>query len=103
MEKPKVCLKCDKPLLQPRTGHPKWYCSAACRRSGEFEIRRIQGRLERLEETLTWKRHVDGLTALQRRHREKEIAGYEADIAAAEARLLTLLAETTADATKRGV
>ena len=78
VEKPETCIKCHEPLRQPATGHPRWYCSPACRRSGEFEIRRIQQRLQKLEDMLVDQRHLDSyLTAQQRRNREREIGEYE--------------------------
>lgn len=101
MEKRRTCVKCEGPLVQPKTGRPRWYCSPACRRAGEFELRRLQARLQQLEDTVTWKRHVHGLTALQKRVRAEEVAEYEASIAACEARLLALLSETTAEGVDR--
>jgi hypothetical protein len=43
------CRKCGGRLVIPSTGRPPTYCSIACRRSAEFEIRRISRRLEGLE------------------------------------------------------
>jgi hypothetical protein len=42
-------MKCGKPLSKPATGRPPSYCSTTCRRATEFEIRRCERRLERLE------------------------------------------------------
>lgn len=46
-----VCVKCGKPLEEPSgAGRAPRYCSVACRRAAEFELRRIQRHLERLEQ-----------------------------------------------------
>jgi hypothetical protein len=44
-----ACLKCNAPLERAETGRPPTYCSPACRRAAEFELRRLQRRIERLE------------------------------------------------------
>jgi hypothetical protein len=43
------CAKCGGELVQQETGRPSRYCSKACRRAAEYELRRIQRRLEDLE------------------------------------------------------
>jgi hypothetical protein len=44
------CIKCDKPIIETKPkGRNKSYCSVACRRSAELEIRRINDRLVSLE------------------------------------------------------
>ena len=44
------CLKCKAPLEASNgKGRPKAYCSTACRRSAEMEIRRADKRLNALE------------------------------------------------------
>lgn len=44
------CLKCGAPLeTGSGKGRPKAYCSTACRRSAEYEIRRVDQRLAALE------------------------------------------------------
>lgn len=47
---PACCLICTRPL-PPATGRgrPRAYCSPACRRTAEFEIRRLHARLGQLE------------------------------------------------------
>jgi len=52
VEKP--CLKCGAPLTSPPTGRPPRYCSVGCRRAAEYELRRIQRHLERLERQSEW-------------------------------------------------
>ena len=46
---PTACLKCSAPLEAPTTGRPPRYCTVGCRRAAEFELRRLQRHLERLE------------------------------------------------------
>jgi hypothetical protein len=50
-----VCRNCGDqlPAASGRRGPPKTYCSVACRRSAEFEIRRINDRLGNLEKRLS--------------------------------------------------
>jgi hypothetical protein len=43
------CKKCGRDLELPTTGRPPDYCSKGCRRAVEYELRRIQRRLEGLE------------------------------------------------------
>lgn len=46
----KNCIKCKQPIQENTTkGRNKSYCSEACRRASELEIRRINGRLVVLE------------------------------------------------------
>ena len=45
----KLCLKCRKPLESHGRRPAADYCSTGCRRAAEFELRRIQRHLERLE------------------------------------------------------
>jgi len=48
-----ACVKCRCPLPPPAaTGRPKTYCSSACRRAAEFEIRRIGRHIEGLEQEI---------------------------------------------------
>jgi hypothetical protein len=44
-----ACLKCAAPLKRPDVGRPPAYCSPACRRAAEYELERLQRRLEKLE------------------------------------------------------
>lgn len=50
MTPPVRCAKCSRPLAE-RTGpgRPALYCSTACRRSAEYELRRVQAALEDVE------------------------------------------------------
>ena len=45
-----TCLKCgSNRLTKLATGRPPVYCSVACRRAAEYEIKRLQRHLARLE------------------------------------------------------
>lgn len=95
MEKPLACcLKCSAPLPPRFGGRPADYCSTVCRRAAEFEVRRINRRLERLEEKRSGLR-VD-LAAGQygpvaRQHSTRRLAAVDQEIERAEARLRELL------------
>jgi len=46
-----VCVKCSRPLPERSgPGRPALYCSTACRRAAEYELRRAQSALEQVEE-----------------------------------------------------
>lgn len=46
-----VCVKCSRPLPERSgPGRPALYCSTACRRAAEYELRRVQASLEHVEE-----------------------------------------------------
>lgn len=38
----KACVMCRAELTHPATGRPRMYCSTACRRAAEYELRRLQ-------------------------------------------------------------
>ena len=44
------CKSCAKRFPVTPRGRPKDYCSTACRRANEFEIRRLNSRIARLED-----------------------------------------------------
>ena len=44
------CLVCHRPIDRPQTGRPPSYCGESCRRLAEFEIRRVDRRLSKLED-----------------------------------------------------
>jgi hypothetical protein len=50
MHSPALCPIDARPLANPSTGRPPTFCSVACRRVAESELRRITTRLGRLEE-----------------------------------------------------
>jgi sugar-specific transcriptional regulator TrmB len=88
------CLKCGGPLSQPPTGRPRSYCGPACRQAAAYEIKRLQRRLEALEERASRLRHEreTGVKDWLGRTRAEALADVEAEIAAAEERLRALLA-----------
>jgi predicted nucleic acid-binding Zn ribbon protein len=45
-----ACLVCRAPLERPEMGRPPSYCSTGCRRAAEYELRRLQRRLQVLED-----------------------------------------------------
>lgn len=85
------CVKCGAELSAPPTGRPPTYCSTGCRRATEYELRRLQRRLERLEEDLGWLRPLrpDVFTIYGKAG--PAVAQVTADIAEAEARMRELL------------
>ena len=88
-----ACVKCGRQLQRQATGRPAEYCSPACRRSAEFELRRLNARLDRLEtEQMHIRLHgksscyrIDGdartaeIRAIEERLRELMTAGADAD------------------------
>ena len=48
-----TCATCQASLTQPATGRPRVFCSVPCRRVAESEVRRIERRLEQLDDYLT--------------------------------------------------
>jgi hypothetical protein len=77
-----VCLKCEEPIPGSRRADAR-FCSDACRGAAEYERRRLQRRLEHLEDAeLQW-RCWPGY--------ERQLAHVQDQIAEAEARLRTLL------------
>ncbi len=49
-KKTRSCKSCAKRFPVTPRGRPKDYCSTACRRANEFEIRRLNSRIARLED-----------------------------------------------------
>jgi hypothetical protein len=80
-----ACLKCHTPLERSEVGRPPTYCGPACRRAGEFELRRLQRRIERLEEYQSNLRLQGG-----GERRQQQVVQQELD--RAEGRLRELLA-----------
>jgi predicted nucleic acid-binding Zn ribbon protein len=90
----RTCRICGAPI-EPRskTGRPSVYCSVGCRRASEYELRRLQARLIRLEDEAERCRrdrsglaHMDGGTAAE------HSADIEREILRAAQRLRELLA-----------
>lgn len=83
-----ACVKCGGPIAEvAATGRPKKYCSPACRRSAEHEVRRINALLGKLEERASNARLGYGCPT------PASIAKIEGEIAHQEARLRALLGE----------
>jgi predicted nucleic acid-binding Zn ribbon protein len=89
--KPSGCVKCGGVVEQRATGRPRRFCSVGCKRSAEYERRRLDRRLVWMEEELVHIRDQNG--RVWNRHTE---AGLEREITAAEARLQDLLDEESA-------
>jgi len=77
------CLVCGVGLQQPANGGRRNYCSRSCRRSAEYELRRLQRQLHDLE---TFARNLRLLRAPKRQ--QQAIQG---EIDQAQGRLLELL------------
>lgn len=95
-----TCRKCSKPLPERSgRGRPALYCSTGCRRAAEYEIRRLQATIERLEGKILHHREAIaldrsgcgliccGLVPAQRRHLDV----LTEQLAAAEQRFAVLL------------
>ncbi len=80
--------KCGKPLEQPAgAGRPPTYCGTACRRAAEFEIRRLDKLLARLEDRLSELR----LGKLSLEREGVEAALITAEVQLAHGRMVALL------------
>ena len=94
-----LCVKCSGPVPQATTGRPRRYCSVACRRAIEFELRRIERRLERLEDEAA-SLDRDAMSVPKgwgaKYHNKATVARKQ--IAEMEARLRALLAATEREA-----
>lgn len=87
-----ACVKCGGPIAEAAaTGRPKKYCSPACRRSAEHEIRRVNVLLGKLEQQASHARLGYGCST------PASIAKLEGEIAHQEARLRALLEGGTED------
>ena len=87
------CVECGRAVEHLPTGRPRSFCSTACRRLAEFELRRVARRIERLETNLESLRGVrddgipDGYGHSPQKRRELLVLG----IKEAEKRLRDLL------------
>lgn len=74
------CIKCNAKLPEHEgPGRPKDYCSTACRRAAELEIRRLDRRLEALEVRMSGLRLGYGITQAGDEERlSREIERHEA-------------------------
>lgn len=76
------CLVCRKPLERPENGRPPSYCSTSCRRAAEYELRRLQRRLQALEDQASRERILGNAVLAER---------ISSEVKRAELRLLQLL------------
>jgi hypothetical protein len=77
------CLICGADLPPQDNGRPRVYCSKGCRRAAEYELKRLQGQLNALEESARFSR-LHGTP----KRRQAQI---QAEIDAATGRLRALL------------
>jgi hypothetical protein len=77
-----------------KTGRPAIYCSVGCRRASEYELRRLQARLIRLEDEAEACRRDrrTGLTHLNGATQQEHAADVAREIQRAQGRLRELLA-----------
>jgi hypothetical protein len=91
------CKKCGRDLELPPTGRPPDYCSKGCRRAVEYELRRIQRRLEAAElKEAHFRRESDPDSAVyggSRAHMRKQHGWYVAEVDRLERRLRELLSD----------
>src|SRR5262249_10487676 len=91
----KACLKCSAPIQDPPTGRPRDYCSTACRRLSEFEIRRLTRQLETLEAERIYLEQPSiarsALRDMAGRTHKQQLADVRHSIETVESRLRTLL------------
>lgn len=89
------CLICGNETKKPETGRPARYCSVACRRAREFEVRRLNKRLGQLESRRDDESElVDAPTTycdMYGRAAAERLAAVEKLIARAQSRLKALL------------
>ena len=72
-----VCRSCSRPLNVPATGRPPQYCGTECRRIAEFSVRRVQRRLQSLEDDLSDARLDEKLAinaSYRKPHRQRQVA-----------------------------
>jgi hypothetical protein len=89
------CKKCGVPIQNPAMGRPKDYCSPACRRLAEFEIRRLNRELDRLEtQRIDLEQPAFAASELRdiyARTHKQQLADVQHSIATVEKRLRALL------------
>lgn len=96
-----LCAKCGGSLPEkPDAGRPASYCSTACRRSAEFEIRRQDRQLADLEKKMREHREaiaVPGTGYQCCRDRELHLEFFRREVADIEARFRVLLGAESSD------
>ncbi|MGH8659840.1 MAG: hypothetical protein ACREV4_15545 [Gammaproteobacteria bacterium] len=89
-----ACRSCGALLAKPKAGQRQFYCSAGCRKSAEYEIRRVNRRLESLETSLSSMRinpRDEFLEMIDGRTHSERVAAVEAELAILKARFRELL------------
>lgn len=88
-----ACRKCGRDLAKPRTGRPPRWCSTGCRRAAEYEITRLQRRLQSLEDEREKRRGEkdDGARDWLGRTHAEQARALEEGVREAEERLRALL------------
>ncbi|MGH8593515.1 MAG: hypothetical protein ACREV3_06555 [Gammaproteobacteria bacterium] len=90
----KVCKSCGVSLPVNKARRPSDYCSTGCRRAAEFEIRRVNRRLESLETSLSSMRinpDDELMSMIAGCTRTERVAAVEAELAMLKARFRELL------------
>ncbi len=88
------CLKCGESVTWSGKGRPPSYCSVACRRAAEYEIRRRVSVIAELEEAeRDWRRNaeVEPYSKAQAKSFHKRAEWYADEVKRHEARLKELL------------
>jgi len=89
------CLQCGAELQKPKTGRHPSYCSVGCRRSAEYEITRLNRRIDSFENDLAHERGLQGpfpdICDGFGRHVQDRVNHLQKELGAAENRLRLLL------------
>lgn len=87
----RACIKCGTDLPPHGKGRPPTYCSQGCRRSTEYELRRIQRHLEALEREAQWLKWQPPDVHTNNGRVRDAVVRTATDIAELEARMRVLL------------
>lgn len=98
MRKRLTCAECGIGIVQQSRGRPSRYCGAGCRRSAEYNVRRVQGLIRRSQQKvqdagLRLALHADN--QFRRPEAQKTLAFWQAEVTRLEIELRELLAGTT--------
>lgn len=96
----RTCIKCGASLPPSApTGRPATYCSTACRRAAELEIRRLNRHIEKIEERMAHIRiHGRSSYACYLREPDAAIDALKCECERHESRLRLLLSEQREEA-----
>jgi predicted nucleic acid-binding Zn ribbon protein len=81
----RACVKCARPVVSSGVGRPRAYCSEGCRRAAEYELRRVERAIEKVEAELAWCRINSNART------DPQVPKYEAERVRLESRLSELL------------